>query len=462
MKQLRLRFASIFVVNCLLLIVAANGLAQCEIEPIIETTGKVLKELKLSKQAKSSADFLLTLKASVTGASWRTRGAEAAILTVFVDGKYNQDLILFAGEETFEYQGLLGRLSAGEHTISIVLNEARSAPNARRVKIQSAFSVAFEDLIASAATTDRSRPAYIATINAPVIYLRPNTIDKFSDVPLLTFYEIFDEPENIKRIRYTTIFTNEDGGTQSAALMARWGRMTDIEWIYEIRVRENGAILSEIYQAANHETKNFKGKRFGNHPLIMDATDNNNFADTGCSALRVSPMLIAARLSNPSSGIEGSRETLMDAFPWTYQIMAREAIREGRVNPKKLAANTIDDPREYLYAEIYGEPENAAINVEAETAAGEKFTSDGGNKSLRVGRPGFARIALRTPQNRAGQFPKTVNIGCYATGENPASESVCRNVRLIKLVRLDRNYLPIFKNIGAASRNIKSGEKAIF
>lgn len=127
-------------------------------------------------------------------------------MTVFVDGKYNQDLILFAGEKVFEYQALLGNLGAGDHKISIVLNEARSAPNAKKVKIRSAFSVAFDDLLANVATTDRSILAYIATINAPFIYARPDTIDKFSDIPLITYYEIFDEPENIKKIRYTTIF----------------------------------------------------------------------------------------------------------------------------------------------------------------------------------------------------------------------------------------------------------------
>jgi len=90
------------------------------------------------------------------------------------------------------------------------------------------------------------------------------------------------------------------------------------------------------------------------------------------------------------------------------------------------------------------------------------FTSDGGNKSLRVSRPGFVRIALRAPQNRAGKFPETVNIRCYAVAENSASESACRNVRLIKLVRLDRNYLPVVKNIDAVSQNVTSGEKATF
>jgi len=81
---------------------------------------------------------------------------------------------------------------------------------------------------------------------------------------------------------------------------------------------------------------------------------------------------------------------------------------------------------------------------------------------LRVSRRGFARIALRAPQNQLGKFPKTVDIGCYATAENSASDGVCRNVRLIKLVRLDRNYLPIVKSIDATAQNIKNGEKAIF
>ena len=33
-------------------------------------------------------------------------------------------------------------------------------------------------------------------------------------------------------LQYTAIFSNEDGGTSTRALMARWGRTTDIEYIY--------------------------------------------------------------------------------------------------------------------------------------------------------------------------------------------------------------------------------------
>ena len=34
-------------------------------------------------------------------------------------------------------------------------------------------------------------------------------------------------------LRYSVIFSNEDGGTATPALLARWGRTTDIEMAYE-------------------------------------------------------------------------------------------------------------------------------------------------------------------------------------------------------------------------------------
>ncbi|MGI8640886.1 MAG: hypothetical protein ACR2MG_13200 [Pyrinomonadaceae bacterium] len=424
--------------------------AQCETEPTIEKTGKVLRKLKTTnKEEQSSADYLLTLKASVKGASWQKKGAEAAVLTLFVDGRYNQDIVLFAGAEKFDYRVLLGKFPKGEHTLAVVLNDARSAQNAKNVRLFSA------DVIRAVQIKGDARD-YAALVNSPILYARPNTIDKFSDIPLLIYYEIFPTGENTFKIRYTAIYSNEDGGTQTAALMARWGRATDIEWVYEVEFRD-GAIASEIYQGANHETKTFNGKRaFGAHPLIFDVTVNNNFSDAGCSELRFAPLPIRADLSKKS------RETVMDENAWTYRIMAQEAIREGRVNGAKLDANIIADPRDYLYAEIYSEPKTAAIALEAENSGGEKFSSDAGIAALRVSRNGFLRIAMRLPKNSAADFPKALSIGCYAVSDNSAPESVCQNLRLIKLVRLDRNYLPIFKNINAVSKNVKSGEKTVF
>ena len=56
------------------------------------------------------------------------------------------------------------------------------------------------------------------------------------------------------------IWSNEDGGTNTPALMARWGRTTDIEWIYRVVLAPDGRIVSEHYQAPNHETKAFTGR----------------------------------------------------------------------------------------------------------------------------------------------------------------------------------------------------------
>ena len=441
----------------LLVLCSSNIFAVCETEPTIETTGKILKELKVKKSLagtgdkSAEAEIGLFIKASVKNSSWKIKGSEAAVLTVFVDGKYNQDVLLFAGRETFEYQMLLGKFDRTDHRVTIVLNQKHSAPNAMNVNIQKTFTTVFDDLLSKSGAANRLIPAYIATLNAPVIYLRPDTINKFSDIPLLTYYEIFDEPENIKRIRYTTIFTNEDGGTRSRALMARWGRMTDIEWIYEIRVRASGEILSEVYQAANHETKNFLGQRLGDHPLFLDATVNNNFADMGCSALRVSPMLVQADLSNVS------RETIMDKAAWTYRIMAEEALRENRIVPHQLGENAIDELQNYLYVEVYSENENAAVAVEAETFDRKTSVSDYADSGLRVDRNGYKRIALRMPSLESPL--KSLNLICSATKNNQPS-AVCRNARIIKFVRLDKNFKPSeIINPRNESRSLKPNER---
>jgi hypothetical protein len=43
---------------------------------------------------------LLDLTASAPGTDWGTAGSESAVVTVTLDGKYNQDVVLFAGEQS--------------------------------------------------------------------------------------------------------------------------------------------------------------------------------------------------------------------------------------------------------------------------------------------------------------------------------------------------------------------------
>jgi hypothetical protein len=424
--------------------------AQCATEPTIEQTGKIVAARDFTVKD-APGEMILTLEAAARDTSWAKVGAEGAALTVFVDGKYNQDIILFAGAEKFAYPVALGNFERGKHKIAVLLNESRSAKKAKAAKI---YSIDVSPVNSSA----KAFADVTALANSPFIYARPDTIDKFSDIPLFTYYEIFPNGENDFKIRYTTVFSNEDGGTQTAALMARWGRATDIEWVYEIEVKDR-KIVSQIFQAANHETKNYAGKRvFGTHPLIFNQTVNNNFADAGCSQLRFAPLAAGADLSKKS------RESLMDENGWTYRIMAEELLRENRVNAEKLDANTIADPRDYLYAEIYGEPTNAAVNIEVETSGKEKFSSDAGIAALRVNRKGYLRVALRLPRKTVSEFPPSVIVGCHpiSSNDSPGNSDECQNVRVVKLVRLGENYQPLVKKIESAPQTIKTGEKAVF
>src|SRR5258705_8575579 len=162
----------------------------------------------------------LEIEARSPDASWARSGAQAAALLVLVDGVYNQDLLLWAGDELFRYRVLLGHLSKGKHTLSVALNPSRSAPRARRAEVKALRSLPF-------ATTSQSKvddDDHFALAHSPVLYARANTIDRFTDLPLLMYYEILHEGADDLIVRYSAIFTNEDGGTQTAALMSRWGR----------------------------------------------------------------------------------------------------------------------------------------------------------------------------------------------------------------------------------------------
>lgn len=428
---------------------ALNITAQCA-ESVAVDFGKPIAAQQFEvKNETNKRESFLTIEAVTANASWATKDAESAVLTIFVDGEYNQDVMLFAGKEKFAHRVLLGKFGRGKHAVEAFLNKARSARNVGQTKI-SAFRV---DSAAPKSPADR-----VALENAPLLYLRPATIDKYSDIPLLTYYEILPpNAENTYKIRYTTIFTNEDGGTQTAALMARWGRATDIEYVYEIDVKD-GALQTEIIQGANHEIKNFGGKRvFGAHPVIYDATVNNNFADSGCSKLRTMLLPVRADLSKKS------RETVMDENSWTYRLMAEEMQRENRIDPENLGENTIADLRDYIYAEIYSEPQNASVAVETKTPDGKILSSDDGKPLLRVSRPGFLRIALRMPGEMRGKFPAEMAIGCYSIQKkNENQESICRNLNLIKIVRLDENFLPREINLSEKPQTIKNSEKAFF
>ena len=133
-----------------------------------------------------------------------------------------------------------------------------------------------------------------------------------------------------------------------ASLRARWGRAADIEWAYECRA-DAGKIITERYQAVAHETKPFKGERVnGAHPLLAVASDNNNFSDGARSSVRFALLPVRADLDN------ASRESVMDANPWTYRAVAEELFREGKLKDEPIDVNSISDPPEISFSSPFG------------------------------------------------------------------------------------------------------------
>ena len=101
-----------------------------------------------------------------------------------------------------------------------------------------------------ARTVRRGTPEYAAVANVPVLYGRniagpagesgpyQNAV---TDSPLVAWHE--DTPATTpghRHLRYSIVWSNEDGGTSTPALMARWGRTTDIEWVYAVDVDAEG------------------------------------------------------------------------------------------------------------------------------------------------------------------------------------------------------------------------------
>lgn len=356
-------------------------------------------------QVAAEAEVLLELSASGPGTSWLEKGREAAAATIYVDGRYHQDVILFNGARQHNYQLLLGRLQPGEHSVRIELNRQQSAPQTTSIEIKE-VKLSF---------VERGHPEFLALAYAPVLYARPNTIGKFSDIPLLAYYET--ELRGDKTLlRYTVIFSNEDGGTQTSALMARWGRTTDIEYVCETELDAQGRALKTIFQGINHKDTEFSGRHEAQHPLFLTASDNNNFSDKGESAMRFALRPLPFDLS------KASRESVMDAHPWTYRVMAEEMQREGKLTNERTLGLRIADFRHYLFVDANSTLRNGALLSFAVKLKGDPkwYPSDLGVSYYKIDRSGFIRSTIRLPQAIKAQQIERLSVRCDVPG-NPRS-----------------------------------------
>jgi hypothetical protein len=421
----------------------------CFISAQSASAAKTLKRETLDVPA--TGEVGLEIEARAPGASWERPQAEAAALRVTIDGQYQQDLTLFGGEQAMNYRISLGNLEKGKHQLEIALNPDRSAPRTQDAEVLNLHAI-----FPVSDTKAYSEEDLNALRYSPVLFARANSIDRFTDIPLLMYYEIEHPAAERTLIRYTVIFTNEDGGTPSAALMARWGRATDIEWVYQV-VLEGGRIVEETYQGVDHETKPFKGQRtMGTHPLLADASDNNNFSDQACSSVRV------ALFPQKADMTKASRESVMDMAPWTYRIMAEELVRERRITSDPREVSQIADPRDYLYIEASSEQQGTSVAFDATLNDGKVITSDFGDARLRIDRSGIFRSAIRLPHGTPADGISQVAMRCTPTSK-PSETRACKNASVRKVLMLDENYNPHVIGLKRAeAKDLRAGETAVY
>ena len=341
----------------------------------------------------------------------------ATALDIAVDGEVKTTVLVFGKVGHPGYTALLHAIEAGRHDITAVRSPYWTWPAA----------AAAPKLVASPA------PDSVVVSHAPALWLRADTVGLSTDLPLVLYAEDL-RINGSGVLRYSYIFSNEDGGTATPALLARWGRTTDIEMAYEEEWKD-GRVAGARFQAPDHHVLDYAGPRQADHPSLLDATLNNVFLDRGRSAVRITMVPVLVDLE------AATRESVMDKNPWVYRRMADELNEEGKTA-------VYGDVREYLYVDAKLTLTDGAVAALARGADGTWRASDRGIKDLAVDRNGWVRIAI--PHSRTAT---EVGFVCYPT--KPGSGR-CR-VEISRVLSLDDGYKPTADK-GAGALDLTAGE----
>lgn len=399
-----------------------------------------------------AGEAVVDLTAAAPGVDWATVGAESAVLSLAVDGQHVTDLVVTSADPG-DREVALGPVGRGAHTLTVDFHEAASAPAATVVQLKrvtvDAAGPGDDDPAQRHAPVLIGRSIPVTSAEGPGTSYAGPLQNAVTDTPLVAWHELRPgATPGHQVIEYSVVWSNEDGGTSSPALMARWGRTTDIEWVYRVEVDEAGEIVpgTAVYQGPDHVTLPFAGTYDDGHPVLQTCTDNNLVCDVIDPASQQSGLRFVL-VADDTRPADRAREFLMDQHPWTYQVMAAEMVREGRVEePSDPATPAVGDQRTYLYVEVDRDTNPASqasqvgLALRVRLADGRTFRSDHGVAGWTITRDVPAATTVELP---AGVTPADV-VAIDAVRVPPTIDAGA-TVTVTSLGRaflLDDSYLP--------------------
>ncbi len=382
-----------------------------------------------------TGEGLVQLALDAPGTSWALSRPRVAVVDVSIDGGPSQQLVLFRGATAFVYAGFTGPLTEGVHTVTVTPDAGLSDMDGHALHV--------EVRSAGLRIIPPDNPSYLAYAYAPVMYGRSTSA--LHDTPLIDYAGSTPLAGGSVRLSYTVVWSHEDAGTGFVPWLelGSWGRLTDIENAISFTVAPDGSVSDASYLwggvppdypdtegAASETDVAFTGSYWGHHAILRDATGNNDFSDQGTTGFRFQQ----APVASPSAG--QPRETVMDANPWTYQVMGQEMDRWYTDLSADPASPQVGDARQYAYVQLDTTGSGVtSMAVDLQLAGSSTwYQSDLGSGYPLVG-TGVLRTVVKMPADWSSRTITGVRLRAF-----PAAAAPSVSVNQVVVHGLDANW----------------------
>ena len=320
-------------------------------------------------------------------------GHGPALLRIDLDGRPASHAVVPASGRSIPSAIVLGPVAAGPHLVEV----APTGPFSPEAAIEdTALVLAPEDSWEGSVL--RHAPILVGRSLPELGGPYQNVV---TDTPLLAWHDVRPAgPDGSRLIEYTVLWSHEDGGTDAPTLLARWGRTTDIEWVYRVVIARDGGRIpgTAWYQGRGHLPRPFAGRFDGDRPLLQVATDNNMVSD------RVRGVLRFALAPDSTLPPGRPREIAMALHPWTFRLSAAEVRVAGLVERRPdPSGRSVADPRDYVYLELStarrpaGRPGSGLAVAVRLRGSRRSHRSDDGLVDRTITRDGAVATAIRLP-----------------------------------------------------------------